>query len=64
MRVVITAIAIAAGLFVLVGYFFQVDALVDLQVRLIDWAIIIAGVAVLVGIVNLVVVHIEKFRTL
>jgi hypothetical protein len=63
MRVFITAIAIAAGLFVLVGYFIQMDALVDLQVMLIDGAIFIAGWAVIVGIVNLVVVHIEKFRT-
>ena len=63
MRVFITAIAIAAGLFVLVGYFIQMDALVDLQVMLIDGAIFIAGWAVIVGIVNLVVVHTEKFRT-
>jgi hypothetical protein len=63
MRVFITAIAIAAGLFVLVGYFIQVDALVDLQMMLIDGAIFIAGWAVIVGIVNLVVVHTEKFRT-
>ncbi|HET9914924.1 MAG TPA: hypothetical protein VFQ13_23750 [Anaerolineales bacterium] len=63
MRVFITAIAIAAGLFVLVGYFIQMDALVDLQMMLIDEAIFIAGWAVIVGIVNLVVVHTEKFRT-
>jgi hypothetical protein len=62
MRIFITAIAIAAGLFVLAGYFFQVEALVDLQVRLIDWAIIIAGMAVLVGVVNLVAVQMEKIR--
>jgi hypothetical protein len=64
MRVFITAIAIAAGLFVLVGYFIPMDnALVDLQMMLIDGAIFIAGWAVIVGIVNLVVVHTEKFRT-
>jgi hypothetical protein len=63
MRVFITAIAIAAGLFVLAGYFIQVDALVGLQMSLIDGAIFIAGWAVLVGVVNLVIVHIEKFRT-
>ena len=63
MRVFITAIAIAAGLLVLVGYFIQMDALVDLQMMLIDGAIFIAGWAVIVGIVNLVVVHTEKFRT-
>ncbi len=64
MRVVIAAIAIAAGLFVLAGYFFQLEVFdVDLQVLLLDWAIFIAGWAVLVGVGNLVVVHIEKFRT-
>jgi hypothetical protein len=63
MRIFITAIAIAAGLFVLAGYFIQVDALVDFQMSLIDGAIFIAGWAVIVGIVNLFVVQIEKFRT-
>jgi hypothetical protein len=65
MRVFITAIAIAAGLFVLAGYFIQMDALIglDLQVLLIDWAIIIAGWAVLVGVFNLAAVQVDKFRT-
>ena len=63
MRVFTVALAIAAGLFVLAGYFFPLGPLVDLQVRLIDWAIVIAGMATLVGIVNLAAVHMEKLRT-
>ncbi|MGB8982614.1 MAG: hypothetical protein WCC12_12115 [Anaerolineales bacterium] len=62
MRVVTVAIAIAAGLFVLVGYFFPIAVLADLRMRLIDGAILIAGMAVLVGIYNLAAVQIEKIR--
>lgn len=62
MRVITTAFAIVVGLFVLAGYFFQVGPLVELQVRLIDGAIIIAGMAILVGIFNLAAVQMEKFR--
>jgi len=63
MRVFTAALAIAAGLFVLSGYFFPVDQLIELRVRLIDWAIIIAGMAVLIGIYNLIAVQMEKIRT-
>jgi hypothetical protein len=62
MRVITTALAIVVGLFVLAGYFFQAGPLVELQVRLIDGAIIIAGMAILVGIFNLAAVQMEKFR--
>src|SRR5215216_106588 len=55
------AFAIAAGVIVLLGYFFP-DQLGTLRVLLLDWAVIIAGVAVLVGIFNLAAVQMEKFR--
>ena len=61
MRVVTAAFAIAAGLIVLLGYFFPVQ-LGSLRVMLLDWAVIIAGMAVLVGIYNLAAVQMEKFR--
>lgn len=61
MRVVSAAFAIAAGVIVLLGYFFP-DQLGSLRVLLLDWAVIIAGMAVLVGIFNLAAVHMEKFR--
>jgi hypothetical protein len=62
LRVFTAAFAIATGLFVLLGYFFQMEQLIQLRVRLIDWAIIIAAMAVLVGIFNLVAVQMEKIR--
>ena len=45
MRVVTAAFAIAAGLIVLLGYFFP-DQLGSLRIILLDWAVIIAGVAI------------------
>jgi hypothetical protein len=62
MRVFTAAFAIAFGLIVLVGYFFPLEQLTDLRLLLIDWAIIIAGMAVLVGIFNLIAVQMEKIR--
>lgn len=55
-----TAIAIAVGLVVLLGYFLPFDTLVGLRVALLDWAIIIAAFALFVGVVNLVYVHWRK----
>ena len=55
-----TAIAIAIGLVVLLGYFLPIDTLVGLRVALLDWAIIIAAFALFVGVVNLVYVHWRK----
>ena len=61
MRILTTAFAIAAGLIVLLGYFYP-EQLAALRLVLVDWAIIIAGVAVLVGVFNLVAVQMEKIR--
>jgi hypothetical protein len=61
MRVVTAAFAIATGFIVLLGYFFP-EQLETLRLLLLDWGVIIAGVAVLVGIVNLAAVQMEKFR--
>ena len=62
MRIITAVFAIASGLIVLLGYFFP-DQLSGLRGLLIDWAIIIAGMAVLVGIANLVFVQMEKVRS-
>jgi len=56
-NIVFTAIAIAVGLVVLVGYFLQLDLLVNLRVVLLEWATLLVAVALLVGVVNLVSVH-------
>jgi len=62
MRVFTAAFAIASGVIVLLGYFYPVEPLAQLRLRLTDWAIIIAGMAVLVGILNIVSVQMEKIR--
>lgn len=62
-RILAAALAIASGLIVLAGYFLpDVDVLDLLRNTLTDWAVIIAGMAVLVGILNLVSVQMEKVR--
>jgi hypothetical protein len=60
MRVVTAVIAIAAGILILGGYFFP--ALAGVQTLLLNWAVILAGVAALVGIFNLISVHTDKVR--
>jgi hypothetical protein len=64
MRVFTAAIAIAFGVLVLAGYFLQeyFPVLAVIQTELLNWAIILAGVAALVGIFNLVSVHTNKVR--
>ena len=57
-----TAVAIAVGLIVLAGYFLR-PVLDPLLTVLLQWAIVLAGVATLVGIVNLLSVHWKKIRT-
>jgi hypothetical protein len=56
-----TAIAIAFGLVVLLGYF--IPSLGLLQVTLLGWAVILAGVAALVGIYNMLSVHWRRLAT-
>lgn len=63
MRILATVLAIASGVIVLLGYFLPELPMLDvLRLTLIDWAVIIAGMAVLVGVANLVFVHMEKIR--
>ncbi len=60
MRVFTAVIAIATGIIVLSGYF--IPQLEPFRLILINWAIIIAGMAALVGIFNLAAVQVEKIR--
>ncbi|HQU36191.1 MAG TPA: hypothetical protein PLR65_06375 [Anaerolineales bacterium] len=62
MRVFTAAFAIAAGILVLLGYFIDADALSYIGSLITDWAIIIGAFAALIGIINLIFVHMEKFR--
>lgn len=56
------AIAIAAGILVLLGYFIPVAVLANLRGVMVQWAMILAAFALLVGVVNLVRVHWAKIR--
>lgn len=62
MRIITAVLAIASGLIVLLGYFFP-DQLSGLRGLLVDWAVVIAGMAVLVGIANLIFVQMERVRS-
>ncbi len=57
---VATAIAIGTGLVILAGYFLPIPLLGDLQSLLLGWAIVLAGIAGLVGIINLLLNHWRK----
>lgn len=64
MRVITAVLAIASGVIVLMGYLLPDFTMLDkLRFVLTDWAIVIAGMAVLVGIINLVSVQMEKVRS-
>jgi hypothetical protein len=63
MRVFTAASAIGSGLIVLLGYFLPVQPLQQMRLILTDWAIVIAGFAVLIGVFNLISVHMEKVRS-
>lgn len=60
---VVTAIAIAAALLILIGYFVPVPLIQDVQGLLLGWAVIVAGFAALVGIANLIIVHWKRATT-
>ncbi len=56
-------IAIGAGLIVLIGYFVDAQGMMQVRLLLFQWAVIVGGVAVLVGIWNLFSVHLQKIRS-
>lgn len=58
MPIVALALAVSAGVIVLIGYF--VPSLAVVQEAVLNWTIILAGVAALVGVFNLILVHGNK----
>jgi hypothetical protein len=60
MRVFTAVIAIAAGVLILFGYFYA--PLAGVQILLLNWALIFAGAAALVGVFNILFVHADKIR--
>lgn len=57
-----TAIAIIAGIIVLLGYFIPYEGLVSIRTMMLQWAIILAAFALIVGVINLVRVHAGKIK--
>jgi hypothetical protein len=60
-----TALAIAFGLIVLLGYFIPVEIvqlgfILTLRSILVGWAVTLAGVATIVGVINLFLVHLRR----
>ncbi|HJW89068.1 MAG TPA: hypothetical protein VJ436_00355 [Anaerolineales bacterium] len=61
MRIPLTrVVAGAIGLVILLGYFLRIEALDGLRGTLLEWALILAAVALLIGIANLFYVHWRK----
>ena len=56
-------IAIVVGATVLLGYFIQIPLLQELRAIFLNWALILTAVVLLVGILNLLLVHLKKIRT-
>jgi hypothetical protein len=54
--------ALITGVLVLLGYFFPFPALVGVRDTLLQWAVILAGFALLVGVLNLLSVHTQRIR--
>jgi hypothetical protein len=55
-----TAVAIGVGLVVLLGYFLPIVGLGEIRTILVGWAITLAAIATLIGVVNLLSVHFKK----
>jgi NADH:ubiquinone oxidoreductase subunit 6 (subunit J) len=55
-------VAITAGVIVLLGYFIDVSPLPAMRIFIMSIAVLVAGVAVVIGVGNLFSVHFEKIR--
>ncbi len=60
--VILSAIAAGVGLITLLGYFVSVPALLGLRLQFVAWAGTLAAVAVCVGALNLLGVHLKKIN--
>ena len=60
LTIVWTGFAIAFGLIVLQGYFLDLPALEGIRTLVLQWGVILAAGALLLGLVNLAAVHVTK----
>jgi hypothetical protein len=59
----LVSIAVISGAIVLLGYFLPLPGLTEVRLQLMDWAMILAAVAALVGGINLFRVHWQRLRS-
>ncbi len=57
-----TAVAIGSGLIVLLTYLVNVDEIDSIRSTLLSWVVIASAAALLVGLVNLLTVHVNKIK--
>ena len=57
------AIVISVGLLSLASFFFDTPALSVIRLALTDWVVILAGLALLVGVLHLLLVHLRKIQS-
>ncbi len=62
LKIINLVIAIAVGVLILAGYVLPVSGLLSLRVLLLQWAVVLAGFALIVGIANLLLVHWRKIQ--
>ncbi len=55
-------VAGVSGLFVLLGYFIEIEIIVAMRLLLMRWAVLIAAWALILGIINILYVHFIKVR--
>jgi hypothetical protein len=60
LQIIWTAVAIGFGLSVWQGYFVDIPGLQDLRTIILQWGVVLAAAALLLGLVNLMAVHLTK----
>jgi hypothetical protein len=61
-RIIPTVIAMACGLIVLLDFFLDVPTINTVGQTFVDWVVILAAFALIVGVLNLMRVHMQKVR--
>ncbi len=56
------AVAIGSGIVTLLSYFLTTPMLVSTRTMLVDWAVVLGGLAVLVGVLNLLLVNARRIQ--
>ncbi len=60
--VIPAAVTIGTGVVILMSYFWATPMLVGIRTTLVDWAVVLGGLAVLVGVLNLLLVNARRIQ--